>query len=455
MLGGIGGKKAASDLTGLGALAGAISRDGLCPETEGGADARVLVEVLAVRVGLVGREAREARHPHTEAQKRCYTEALDASARHWREARAHLTEVAPPDAGCRAVVLADTSIMARNQAAWAQAQTRVDADTDGNLFEVPLLRKGEPVLVLPMTCFLPSLEAPNECSRNASGVLESAWDPWMEALEMLDTGAKERVEVCVGKASKVLATPPPSTVLALHLHHMSIYYSRSESFRSNGEVDSAKAWKAVADFFDLNSTTREQRYRLLWFAVVVPQRREEVEKWLRDELRCRAEGRAFEPIYWAVARYWAVVMRTSAYRGDGVGNTNDPIDLGDLLEFMDGLRPHERNLEKWREHLRQETIWVGQELRHEEIQKGSGRRRVPTSVWRVYSTDDPLAARAGLSLEMQQRAMAEFDAVLELAEAKRNLTLSGGARPSLRGRNYGEAPLRALPFHRSLYCHGA
>lgn len=403
----------------------AVSPHGLCAETEGAANAWVLVEVRGVRVGLV-----DGRRPHSEAQKRCYTEALDTSAGHWRDARARLAEMAPPGAECRAVVLADTPVMARHQAAWAQAQWRVDADADGRLFEVPLLRKGEPVLVLPITGILPSLEAQHTCSRDASGVLESAWDPWKEALAQLGkvkAGAKARVEACVGKRNRTAALPHPSkTNVELQLHHMSVYYSCSESFRNTGEVDIAKARIAVADFFDLDSTTREQRYRLLWFAVIVPQRREEVEQWLRDELRRRVEEKDFEPLYWAVARYWAVAMRTRTYRGVGLGSTNDPIDLGDLLQFMDGLRPHERNLRTWREHLRQETLWVGQELRHEEIQKGSGRRRVPTSVWRVYSTDDPIAARAGLSLEMQQRAMAEFDGVLELAERERNLTFSGG-----------------------------
>ena len=360
-----------------------------------------------------------------EMQKLHFAEAMNRSTAHWREAEAKLDQMAPRDGGCRAVVLADTSVMARNQASWAKSQSLLATDKNGSPFEVPLLRRSEHVLVLPLMGEVGSLKDPNEIGRVLSGMLESTWDPWKKALAEMPPGTAKRVQVSIGKASKAIVLPdlPRNGCADEHLRYLKRYYSHPDHFRSSGRVDHEAAWDAVKTFFD--EADELQRYQLLWFAVVVPEAKADVEEWLLREMKTRVKMDGFEPLMWAVARFWAVENRTKVFRGDGMRKQRDPIDLSLLLQSMEVLPEFHGN------QFHAEKLWVGHEVRHREVQKRHGVRRVRASVWQAYSTADPLAGLAGLSLEMQQQAMQRFDSMLEKASSEGRLSLAAETRPLL------------------------
>ena len=377
---------------------------------------------VQLRVGrmLVGSEPPQL----SEVQRRCLRDTIADATLHWREQRERLQELVPPGSKCRAVVLSDTPILGRHQAAWARGQRHLGPDADGELCQLPLLAENEQALVLSLTSTGPiSLRALGDCNLRGSGVEETTWNPWDEALASLqDEGTQDHgdalrklVEVRIGKESGVGALPAGSTTICeAELHAMRHYYSRPQWFRASGAVDHKRAQAAVSNFFD--QSTPLQRYRLLWFAVLVPTCSDVVERWIRAQLLLRVSRADFEPQYWAVARFWAVVARTSEHRVGSFGKTTDPINLGDLLVFMEGMAPSARAEGLWKQHLRLETLWVGHELRPRAHAKGSGCRRLPSSVWTAYGTADPLAGQPGMSLEMLQRAMLEFDVTLQHLE---------------------------------------
>lgn len=107
--------------------------------------------------------------------------SVDARAAGAQKATEHWNKIALPD-HCRALILADAALAARNQERWARAQVVG--------LQRPLVAPSDKLLLLPIIEELPTLVLPLVAEEP-----EEAWTPWLDYLTSLPAVSKQRHEL--------------------------------------------------------------------------------------------------------------------------------------------------------------------------------------------------------------------------------------------------------------------